>query len=748
MLFKVSGRIYEAESGLGIPNLLVKAFDKDLLKKDDDLGETSTNSEGYFEIQYSQQDFADLWEGNPDLYIVVKTGDRVLYTNKKNYRRDASTDETFEIAIPKSVLQQQSSTDDRQLLKLLVGMAWIDGVLEPEEKNYINLVADRKGLSGDPEIEYLFSHPVPPEQCYEWLQAYLGQNPTNEKYQELYENLNGLIASDGNVDAREADVLDFLSHKKASVQNLQQRLSKIFLDSQFLSKIVLDTGEGAKVANQGIKASGYYGRLPNLILSQLYSAKSDPALKSLMAKTYLDDNFSPVQKEVFIDTLEVIGELPPELSGMFLRNGPNPQFQPQGLYHWFDGDGMLHGVEIDKGKASYRNRYVQTEGFTLERREGKAIWPGLMNLPRFDGPHGIMMKNVANTAVVSHGGKVLALWEAGEPYEIKLPSLETVGPYTFGDRLKSLFTAHPKIDPVTGEMMFFGCSFLLPPYLQYGIVSPAGEIVKTVPIDLPGPVMMHDFAITENYTIFLDLPLTFQPMRMVNGDLPLAFDWERPSRIGILPRHGDNSNIRWFAIPPCMVIHTANAYEEGDEVVLVASRMNYCHLLMPFYDENNRLKEIDLETLKLYQWRFNLKNGSVKEEIVDEVASEFPRIDDRRMGRKMRYVYAARVAGYMKPKPLFDGLIKYDLERGMAQTHELGRGRFCGESAFAPHPESSSEDEGWLLAFVWDAVAKQSELLVIDAREIEKPPVARVLIPSRVPYGFHGSWFPNEARLN
>lgn len=746
MSFQVTGRVYEAESGLGIPNLFVKAFDKDLIK-DDILGEASTNNEGYFEIQYSEQTFNNQFEGNPDLYIVVKTSDRshVLYTNKKDYRREASTCEVFEVAIPQSTLQQQRpSIDDKQLLRLLVGVAWIDGVLEPDEKDCITQVASQKGLAGDPDIERLFNQPVPADQCYEWLQAYLGKNPTDEKYQELYENLSTLMSSDSEVDAQEADVLKFLSHKKTVLQSLQQRLSKILLDSKFLAKVVLDTGEGAKVYNQGVKASGYYGRLPNLILSQLCKAKSDPLLKDDMAKVYLDDNFTPTQQEVVTETLDVIGELPPDLSGMFLRNGPNPQFQPLGLYHWFDGDGMIHGVQIDNGKAIYRNRYVQTEGFSLEQRHGKAIWPGLMNLPRFDGPHGILMKNVANTSVVYHAGKVLALWEAGEPYEIELPSLETVGPYTFGGKLQSTFTAHPKIDPVTGEMMFFGCSFILPPYLQYGVVSPTGKILQTVPIDLPSPVMMHDFAITENYTIFLDLPLAFQPMRMVNGNLPVAFDWDRPSRIGILPRHGDNSSVRWFTVPPCMVIHTANAYEEGDEVVLVACRMSYCNLLMPFYNEDNRLGEIDLETLKLYRWRFNLKTGIVKEEIVDEVASEFSRINDERIGRKMRYVYAARVAGYMKPKPLFDGAIKYDLESGTTQTHELGRGRFCGDSVFAPRPGGTAEDEGWLLTFVWDAVAKQSELLVLNAQDVEAEPIARVLISPRVPYGFHASWISAE----
>jgi len=396
---------------------------------------------------------------------------------------------------------------------------------------------------------------------------------------------------------------------------------------------------------------------------------------------------------------------------------------------------------IAEGKARYRNRYVKTEGWAIEHKEGKTIWPGLMNLPRFDAPHGIMMKNLANTALVWHANKLLALWEAGEPYEIDFPSLETVGPYDFNGKLTSPFTAHPKVDPVTGEMMFFGCTFLMPPFLEYGIVSPDGELGEMVPIEIPSPVMMHDFAITENYTIFLDLPLAFQPARMIQGEFPIAFEWDRTSRIGILPRYGDSDSVRWFQVPPCMVVHAANAYEEGDEVILIACRMDYCTLLIPTY-EDGKLGSLDSETLKLFRWRFNLMTGEVSQETIDDLPTEFPTINEGWLGRKARYIYASRSANYMKPKPLFDGLVKYDLATGEKQIHELGRGRFCGECAFAPRPDASGEDDGWLLTFVWDAVIERAELLVIDSRNFATEPVARVTIPQRVPYGFHATWLP------
>lgn len=453
---------------------------------------------------------------------------------------------------------------------------------------------------------------------------------------------------------------------------------------------------------------------------------------------YLEGNFAPVQDEITADALTVIGQLPSDLSGMFVRNGPNPQFPPLGQYHWFDGDGMLHGVRISNGKASYRNRYVQTKGFKIERDANRAIWTGLLEPPQIDNPHG-PGKNTANTALVWHAGQFLATWEGGAPHAIKLPSLETVGPYTYGDKLVSPFTAHPKVDPSTGEMMFFGYSPAAPPYLQYGIVSATGELLWTVPIDLPIGVMMHDFAITEHYTIFMDLPLTFSVERMQRGEPVLMFEPERPSRFGILPRHSDNSSIRWFETPACYVFHTLNAYEEGDEVVLVACRMNSTKVLM---SEEQTLGETEGDIGCLYRWRFNLSTGTVQEEALDDRFSDFPRVNEQLLGRPTRYGYAAKFAP--SPMPLIDGLIKYDFSNGSSQTQEFGAGCYGGEAVFVPRPGATAEDDGWLITFVYDTGEDTSELVVVNAQDVTAQPVARVLIPQRVPYGFHGAWVPQE----
>lgn len=457
---------------------------------------------------------------------------------------------------------------------------------------------------------------------------------------------------------------------------------------------------------------------------------------------YLADNFAPIRTECSLDDLPIIGELPADLNGLFVRNGPNPQFPPLGRYHWFDGDGMLHGVQLQNGKASYRNRYVRTLGFNAEQQSGHALWGGLLEPTPADNPYG-PSKNVANTALVWHHDRLLALWEGGEPYEITVPKLETIGPYRFNSKLTSAFTAHPKVDPVTGEMLCFGYSLFHPPYLQYSVVSPAGELLRTVPIDLPVGVMMHDFAITEHYTIFMDLPLEFHPEQMQQGKPPLVFQPDRPSRFGILPRHGDNSTIRWFEAPSCYVFHTLNAYESGDEIVLVACRTGRTQVLGGSSDTNIHGENFPIDETApfLHRWRFNLITGTVYEERLSDYSGEFPRINEQYLGRKNRYGYIAKAASGAMPR--FDGFVKYDSVTGSTQVHEFGTDRFGGEGVFVSQSGATAEDQGWLITFIYDQDTDTSELIVVNTQDMASEPIARILMPQRVPYGFHGIWIPS-----
>ncbi|MGL4553642.1 MAG: carotenoid oxygenase family protein [Gemmataceae bacterium] len=453
------------------------------------------------------------------------------------------------------------------------------------------------------------------------------------------------------------------------------------------------------------------------------------------ASPFLDGNYAPVHEEVAADSLPVSGKLPPELDGTFVRNGPNPQFAPVGPYHWFDGDGMLHGVRLRDGKASYRNRYVRTEGFLEERAAGKALYQGLSGLPDFTkiaaGKEGF--KNAANTALVWHGGKLLALWEGGAPHEVKVPSLDTVGRFTFGGQLRHACTAHPKVDPRTGELFLFGYQ-PVKPYVRYSVADASGAIVHTTAIDIPRAVMMHDFAVTATRAVFMDLPMPFSFGGLLGGS-PFRFEPKYGARFGILPRRGRGDEVKWFDAEPCYVFHTFNAHDDGDAVVLLGCRMTSfpSEIKPPSRMTARELKE----SATPYRWRFDLKTGKTTEGPIDDVAADFPRVNDALAGRATRFGYAMRLS--------MDAVHKYDFERKTTSAHAFGRGRLGGEPVFVPRPGATGEDDGWLVAYVHDADAGRSEMVLLDARDLAAEPVARVMLPGRVPFGFHGAWVPGTA---
>jgi len=465
------------------------------------------------------------------------------------------------------------------------------------------------------------------------------------------------------------------------------------------------------------------------------------------ANPFLQGNYAPVQEEITADNLPVLGTLPAEMDGMFVRNGPNPQFPPIKYYHWFEGDGMLHGVRIQGGRASYRNRYIRTAGWKEEREAGKAVHGSFLDpLDLWRTLRRILAgkplyKRTANTAVIWHAGRLLALMERAEPYEIEVPSLDTVGPYTYGGGLQHPFTAHPKVDPVTGELLFFGYA-MSKPYVQYGVVNAQGHIVRITPIDIPRPIMMHDFAVTARYTLFMDLPMTFSIWRMLRGGPMLQFEPQLGARVGILPRYGTGQDMKWFEVSPCYIFHTLNAYEDGEEVVLLACRYQGfpAAFFMPPGEQRAGADESAKESAPLmYRWRFNLNTGTTKEKALDDVPTEFPRINEGLVGSPTRYGYTA---GFVKSES--GELLKYDYAQGSTERHNHGQGRFGGEGVFVPRQNAREEDDGWLVTYVYDAAENRSELVVIEAQDFRAPPLARVRIPGRVPYGFHGAWITGD----
>ena len=454
---------------------------------------------------------------------------------------------------------------------------------------------------------------------------------------------------------------------------------------------------------------------------------------------FLDGNFAPVTEERDDEDIAVIGEVPEDLQGTFLRVGPNPvHLFSEAAYHTFDGDGMIHAIRFDGGRTHYRNRWVRNQGFLLEQERGDWVYKGMNSIldptpariPEGAPPN----KNLANTAFAVHNNTLYALHEPSQPTVISLPGLDTVGPTDFDGKLTHPFTAHPKIDQHTGEMMTFGYRFE-PPFVTYSVIDAHGKLVHSTPISIEKPVFMHDFAVTATHTLFLDFPITLDIERAISGGPALDFEPQHGSRIGVLPRRGTDAEVRWFEVEVGSVVHTANAWDDGDCVVLQASRSKTSDIASAGLAAGDKLQDTQGQ---LYEWRIDLKAGTVTERRLSDLHCDFTRVNDTFACHPTRFTYAA-VFNPTRPFT-FDGVMKYDNHTEQAASFAFGEKRFGGEAVFAPRTGASAEDDGYLLCFVQDEAAHQSECVILDAQNVAAGPLARLMMPCRVPYGFHAGW--------
>jgi carotenoid cleavage dioxygenase len=439
---------------------------------------------------------------------------------------------------------------------------------------------------------------------------------------------------------------------------------------------------------------------------------------------YLSDNFAPVEHEVTATDLRVIGELPADLCGRYLRNGPNPMVAPDpDTHHWFMGDGMVHGVRLRDGRAEwYRNRYVGSRAVQQHR--------GLPDIPGRNwnnNPHG------PNTNVGGFAGTTWAMVEAGGcPVQLDY-YLETVARNPFFDTLSNGYTAHPKVDPVSGEMhaVVYAWPDLIDK-VQYVVVGTDGRVRKTVDIPVPGMVMVHDMSLTERFAVVYDMPVTVDFDLAFAGRFPFRWNPDYGSRLGFLPREGDAADIIWVDVPVAYSFHPMNAYDTPDGGVIidlcVYDRMFDTDLLGPFGDGWARLE----------RWEINVERRTCSTTVIDAGAVEFPRHRGSLTGAPYRFGYATSPNEGAEWHSL-----KYDLVTGERTAYSHGDGRGAGEPVFVSRPDASAEDDGWLVMFVHDqnpGSTSAAELVVLDAQELSRGPVARVLLPQRIPFGFHGNW--------
>ncbi|MFG2485623.1 carotenoid oxygenase family protein [Streptomyces virginiae] len=442
-------------------------------------------------------------------------------------------------------------------------------------------------------------------------------------------------------------------------------------------------------------------------------------------KPYLTGHYTPAVDEITATELTVEGSLPPELTGRLLRNGHNPKpgVTPT---HWFKGSGMVHGIRLRDGRAEwYRNRWVHT--------------PALDGAPYMTEHGPDLTASTAGTHVIEHAGRLLALCEANLPFELT-PDLDTVGAHDFDGKLRGAMTAHPKEDPVTGELHFFGSS-PFPPHLMYYVAGADGHITHSAEVPGASAALKHDFAITRHYVVFIEGSVTFDPTE--HSGIPYGWNDAQPARIGVMPRGPRGAGqIRWFDIEPGNMLHAANAYEDAlGRIVLegpTVDREGFRLSWNWWVGAPGRGTEPNTRSYNR-RWVIDLAAGRVDEQIIDDLAIEFPTLNEEFLGSEHRYQYAISFpdhdgqGGY--------GIVKYDRATGARDVHEAGDARLPSEAVFVPAAGATREDDGYLLTVVSDLKQDTSQLLVLDASGLDR--IATVHLPRRVTAGIHGSWIPD-----
>jgi len=438
---------------------------------------------------------------------------------------------------------------------------------------------------------------------------------------------------------------------------------------------------------------------------------------------FLTRAFAPVSDERYEQNLSVEGELPRDLNGAFIRNGPNPLFEPDARYAYpFDGTGMLHAVYLENGRAAYRNRWVATAELLQERAAGKRLFHSTFSPP----PHA----NLANTNIIVHGGRFLALYEGGVPYEVDR-QLGTRGAFDYAGRLKTFMSAHPKKDPQTGELLAIAYN-LRETRLTYLRATADGRLDRSVDIAPPWPVMIHDIAITRRFVIACVNPFVFD---FSGKGPPATWQPDRGARLMLIPRDARSADaVRWIECAPFFNFHMVNAFEDGERIALA----------LPWYDAYTLTHDRPIK-LELHRLTIDLADGKVADTRLDELPCEFGRVDDRLLGARTRYGYV----GLRDPRPnetpqvgSFESFARYDLATGEKTVHRFAGGETVCEPVFVARPGGTREDDGYIASFVHEEGKPGGSFVLLDARRLDAAPIARIRLPRRVPAGLHGSWVP------
>jgi carotenoid cleavage dioxygenase-like enzyme len=348
---------------------------------------------------------------------------------------------------------------------------------------------------------------------------------------------------------------------------------------------------------------------------------------------------------------------------------------------------------------------------------------------------------VANTNIIFHAGRLLALEEGHLPTEIEPGTLTRTGYCDYNGAIAGPFTAHPKIDPRTGEMVFFGYNAAGPltPALSVGSVNASGVVTRFERFESPYASMVHDFIVTEDHSLFPILPLTGSIERAMGGKPPYAWEPDKGAYVGVMKRNGATKDIVWFRAESCYVFHVMNAWEEGDRIIADVMQFEEAPL---FTHPDGSRTDPKRSRARLCRWTFDLSGNTDRfvQTYLDDMTGEFPRIDDRRAGFKSSHGWYASANPDLPMFGALSGIVHVDGKGSRLGNYLLPAGDTISEPVFVARGEDATEGDGWLLAVVWRARENRSDLAVFNATDVETGPVALVQLGHRVPDGFHGNW--------
>ena len=459
----------------------------------------------------------------------------------------------------------------------------------------------------------------------------------------------------------------------------------------------------------------------------------------------------PNEYDYWID--RITGTIPPNLEGTLLRNGGGLlDIGDYPLSHPFDGDGMVSAIAFQGGRVHYRNRYVRTQGYVAEQQAGKPLYRGVFGSQKPGGwlanIFDLRLKNIANTNIIQWSDRLLALWEGGQPHRLDPQTLDTLGLDNLDGLLKSgqAFSAHPRIDPIGdgGRPCFI--NFSIQPGLSSTLtvweLGQEGNLLHQRTEKIPGFCFIHDFAITENFYIFFQNSVTFNPLPFILGQRGpgecIDFDRQNPTKVWLIPRRSDRP-AEIIDVESGFVFHHVNAFERGNDTIVIDS-IGYD--AFPEVEPGSDFRQTDFSRLPPSQlWRFQLdltrKTGD--RQLLEEGCCEFPQVHPQWVGRENRYSFMGVAEQQQGSGPL-QRIMKRDNYSGERQVWSAAPDGFVSEPIFVPYPDSQAEDEGWLLSVVYDGDRHRSDIVILEGENITRGPVARLHLQHHIPYGLHGSW--------